>query len=409
MRTRSSDGCLRPLDYSSRLDSNLDASAFECALGSDWPDQELLLFVRDGVQFKAKLSPQIFLLPHLMSFSLGAASVERKLQRLAGLNWFAAAPAARPIAISAAKPAALYAHPPADVPSKMLVAKPTAATLHHPAPPSTAAADAATIQLTPNTEAAAEHAAKPVTKTASIPANQPVAAEPTAALAAAQSAAAGAAKQIKPSVLDKVADDAKLRQAARLLGEPVFSFTDDARDNFNRFTLAAAELWKVNLLWTPRDGSPEITAVISELRLGFGLSVSSNHAQRFSQAWLCVVGKRFDEEELPRFETLLANPLTPQDTRDWIEHHKQLVLTISRPQLRLFSAHIYTDDPAFTVAGADRLLRLLRVLREVVEEFGILMAIPQKRQLGQSVAWLGIDFHVAMRVAAIPAAKVLRA
>ncbi|KAJ1627352.1 hypothetical protein T492DRAFT_181300 [Pavlovales sp. CCMP2436] len=37
------------------------------------------------------------------------------------------------------------------------------------------------------------------------------------------------------------------------------------------------------------------------------------------------------------------------------------------------------------------------------------MAIPEKRRLGQSVAWLGIDFHVALGVAAVPVAKVLRA
>jgi hypothetical protein len=44
-----------------------------------------------------------------------------------------------------------------------------------------------------------------------------------------------------------------------------------------------------------------------------------------------------------------------------------------------------------------------------VQDFGILMAIPEKRRLGQSVVWLGIDFHVALGVAAIPAAKVMRA
>ncbi|KAJ1621914.1 hypothetical protein T492DRAFT_886182, partial [Pavlovales sp. CCMP2436] len=94
---------------------------------------------------------------------------------------------------------------------------------------------------------------------------------------------------------------------------------------FNQFTLATAELWKVCLLWTPRDGSVESTAVISELRLGFGLSVSSNRAQRFSQAWLHVVAKRFDAEERPHFEAMLADPLTHPATRDWIEHRKQLV------------------------------------------------------------------------------------
>ncbi|KAJ1641134.1 hypothetical protein T492DRAFT_853864 [Pavlovales sp. CCMP2436] len=507
MRVPDGDGCLRPLDFGSRLASNLNARAFELALGHDWPDQELLAF--------------IVLLPHLMSLSLGAASVERELRWLSELSWLLdsddaivvplneaigihdsldlpivddddAEPASTPSAMPNVEPPPLSPPPPSPspptppppsppppsppLPGPLLVkpvksaAKPATAepaekpatasppsTLHAKSTTATPAAKPAAKPATeptsatpskspaetnakpaarpaaaepPATEPAAKIAAKPaatdstaapVAEPASVPAKQPGAAKPTAAFATAQPAAASAVKrahpsdapkwppEVKPSVLDKVADDAILRHAARLLGEPVFSFTDDARDYFNQFTLSTAELWKVCLLWTPRDGSVEGTSVISELRLGFGLSVSTNHAQRFSQAWLHIVAKKFDAAELLRFETMLADPRTPQATRDWIRHRKQLTLTTGRPQLRLFSAHIYTDDPVFTVVGADRLLKLLRVWREVVQDLGILMAIPEKRRLGQSVAWLDIDFHIAHGVAAIPAAKVLRA
>ena len=54
---------------------------------------------------------------------------------------------------------------------------------------------------------------------------------------------------------------------------------------------------------------------------------------------------------------------------------------------------MYTDDPLFQAVGADRLVRLLRCWRRIVLEFKLITAIPEKRNAGTMVTWLGLQFH----------------
>ena len=91
-----------------------------------------------------------------------------------------------------------------------------------------------------------------------------------------------------------------LRHAAKILGEPLYVFCDDATDFFSQLALAP-ESWPlmgVIFLQGEEDvarvqhplplGSlePKGLLFISERRLGFGTHPASNIAQRFSEALL---------------------------------------------------------------------------------------------------------------------------
>jgi len=77
--------------------------------------------------------------------------------------------------------------------------------------------------------------------------------------------------------------------------------------------------------------------------------------------------------------------------------------------MRRYSVHMYTDDPIFTVVGHDALMRAMRVCHEVTESFGLRMAIPRKRQVGPSLAWLGFNFYLPAGVVTVAPSKVSRA
>lgn len=80
------------------------------------------------------------------------------------------------------------------------------------------------------------------------------------------------------------------------------------------------------------------------------------------------------------------------------------------PQGRLYSgALMYTDDPIFVVVGSQRALRALTAWRQVTEELGLIMAIPEKRTLGSWARWLGVIVFASLGVIVIPRDKLLRA
>eukprot|EP00965_Chrysotila_dentata_P038453 1277874-Pleurochrysis_carterae.AAC.3 len=70
---------------------------------------------------------------------------------------------------------------------------------------------------------------------------------------------------------------------------------------------------------------------------------------------------------------------------------------------------MYTDDPVVGVVGVDRALRALRVWRELTDNVGLLMAIPEKRTLGVWARWLGAILFAGLGVVVIPKANLLRA
>ena len=70
-----------PMDFDGPIISQLNSEFIQQEL-SDWPDQEMVGMLLDGVQFKAKLELQIVLGPHLTSLENAYGNVEKEILRL---------------------------------------------------------------------------------------------------------------------------------------------------------------------------------------------------------------------------------------------------------------------------------------------------------------------------------------
>eukprot|EP00965_Chrysotila_dentata_P023465 777754-Pleurochrysis_carterae.AAC.1 len=70
---------------------------------------------------------------------------------------------------------------------------------------------------------------------------------------------------------------------------------------------------------------------------------------------------------------------------------------------------MYTDEVVLAAVGTDRVVALLRAWHKVTSSVGLTMAIPEKRQAGSSVIWLGVVFVAAAGVLFLPRNKAARA
>ena len=101
----------------------------------------------------------------------------------------------------------------------------------------------------------------------------------------------------KPHAGDLVHDWSVLNCSASIWGEPIFGHTDDIACYFNQLCTNPTEFWKTCLYWADlTDNGGEFT-IVAEYCVGFGISSSSNIAQRLAWALLWVLGRRFDAEE----------------------------------------------------------------------------------------------------------------
>jgi hypothetical protein len=164
---------------------------------------------------------------------------------------------------------------------------------------------------------------------------------------------------------------------------------------------------------------------ISEHRLGFGVTISSNVGQRFADLIVTIFKRRFDIEELARFELILSSSgvcvgggIADQATRRgqgftdqcrWIARRRTLSRLTGRQELRAYAAHMYTDDIRVSVVGVERTVRSLRCWRGVTADLNLGMAIAAKRQVGTSLTWLGFEFFTSHGVVAVQQTKLLRA
>ena len=70
-----------PVDYDAPPSSSLNVDWID-AHSANWPDKKFLGFLRDGVNFRAKLPLMFLFSPHLTSLKNGVLSVEKELRRL---------------------------------------------------------------------------------------------------------------------------------------------------------------------------------------------------------------------------------------------------------------------------------------------------------------------------------------
>lgn len=233
-------------------------------------------------------------------------------------------------------------------------------------------------------------------------------------------------KEYKPRLEDLMNDVTILLGASLEINEPIIILVSDAAYYFNQFAYAPEELWKSTLVVGSRRGDvdtagnafePHRPVFISEHRLGFGSFASSNLAQRFSNALVGWTYDKFDQLEERAYASSHSTEWTQWRTR---RARLQSLCIKQRPkqpgvatpdcnQTRLASIHMYTDDPVMVVVGVDRALRLLQSWHEVTDGVHLVMAGPEKRQMGPGVEWIGVSILAAIGIVVVPRHKLIRA
>jgi hypothetical protein len=110
-------------------------------------------------------------------------------------------------------------------------------------------------------------------------------------------------------VLDKVHDIAVLQYNANVFNDEVLGFVTDWKDCFSQFAVAPSQLWLNVVHWPNLEGrnttdfQNPFGSFVSERRLGFDASSSSNIAQRFAHFIAAVFRRAFDHEEAAMFAT----------------------------------------------------------------------------------------------------------
>lgn len=411
-----------PLDFDAPVSSNLNDGFIQDELRF-WPDQEMVGFILDGVQFKAELPLQIVLGPHLVSLSKAWKNVENEIIRKTDLKYFGLH-------------RTLPFLPMRDVPQGSTPRKYEANRdrgISDGGFPRKHATDKAGIEaISLNAAIGLKKLLGDTSQVNDLYDSETRDSDPDESTAP-YFRFKWEAPEIKPQVQDKAWDDYVLRHAALLVfHEPLNGWTDDFADYFNQIPLAPSEYWTSCFSWWFDNDSRNLygfdsaltmpLTYVSELRLGFGVSLSPNVAQRFAEAVVAVFRRRFDEQELALFEKILDSKTglcVPYNSPDllsiddngltdvcrWIQERRRLTLITGRQELRRYSVHIYTDDPVFTVVGQDALLRALRIWHEVTKSFGLRMSIPRKRQVGPSLTWLGFNFYLPAGIVAVEPGK----
>jgi hypothetical protein len=372
LRTRHHDDLLIPQGYFKTLDTAttyeplLDANWLASVLGPNFKDQELMGFIKDGVSFKIDLPLATVLFPHSTSLPTGYTRVEKELRRFLDLEWYSEwfDPPFWPIRTL----------PQGVVERKFEIGRPRRTT-NGSAPHDSFTVEGVLIEST--------NAAIDIKHNCDTP-------------------------EIKPRIEDTMQDDEVLRRAAEVWKEPFFNFTDDAKDYYMHLRLHPTVVPFSCLLWTPLSMSQadrdNFVAFIVETVLGFGISASSNIAQRLSWALIKALRAIMDAAEKPFFD----KEKDPHRVA-WIKTRRKLTATTGEEQCRLYNVHMYTDDPIFSVVGVERTIRLLICWRETTQGVRLRMAVAAKREAGCGVTWLGHKFHGDFGAITILQQKRLRA
>ena len=84
-------GIVVPVDFEAPISSHLDLEYLHEQL-LDWPDQELVSFLVEGVRYKADVDFQIVLLPHLISLKEGYGSLIKEVEKYTDAGWYGLSP-----------------------------------------------------------------------------------------------------------------------------------------------------------------------------------------------------------------------------------------------------------------------------------------------------------------------------
>ena len=438
-------------DFHAALDTHLDLTYLEGRL-RHYPDQYLAANILEGVRLDADVELQSVWVPHLTSLPFGYASVGKELRRLRSLGWydfFSSLPF-WPMYLNGQGATARKLEP--DRFRRTTEGNgPRAPTF-----------DASGLQAISINEASHVHHVpqhflrdhrpefRAWLQARGLPAPAPPPATSTSRFTKWP-------KERKPQLSAVMRDNAVFNRAGHLMNEPTYGFEDDAKDYFNQLAMAPSELHKVGTVFLAEAGDLPHSPVppsdstssserppdsdrlvfVSEKRLGFGTHGASNIAQRFSDALIVWYREDMDVADAearpaagPRELAWLQQRLSLQRRRGepcvsihkWTEPPSAALPDIPAPttidaippgyvcpQLRLFSAYMYTDDPLFLTVGLERTKRALRVWRRLTDAVRLIMAIPEKRTLGSWGKWLGVNVIPNLGLVVVPRDKILRA
>ena len=220
-------------------------------------------------------------------------------------------------------------------------------------------------------------------------------------------------REVKPTLAQVMRDLSVLSAAARLLDEPIYILGDDAKDYFNQLAIAPEDWFKLGVVFLHADdelsrpGTNDRIFFVSERRLGFGARMSSNIAQRFSESILYMLREDMDAAEAEQ-----ARDMRPS-AKHWRAVRRRLcgLPADGLKQCaceRLYAAHMYTDDPIFISVGIQRTLRLIKCWVTLTNKMKLIMAIPEKRNLGTWAPWLGVLLCAGLGLVVVSRAKLLR-
>lgn len=387
--------CGVPLDFGVPIQTDLNLTFLRQRLHA-FPDQRLVSFLLEGVSLEALVESHSVWIPHLTSLPSGFTSVRNELQRLGELDWYR-----------------FFDHIPMwplyfngqGATARKLETRfrrttegggPRELLLDETGLRAWSINDASKLHLTP---AHLRDDARPEMRRWLRSQNLP-AADPAANLLRGSKWPA----EIKPSLDELMRYLSVLRRAAEVLNEPIYIFSDDARDFFNQLALRP-ESWHLFNVAFLHEGRLRF---ISERRLGFGCHPASKIAQRFSDALLYLFREDMDSLES---EAEKERPLRPAELQ-WRASRAKAATASGRAvkeESRLYAALCFADDPVIIVIGVTRAVRALQAWRQITQGAGLIMAIEEKRVLGAWAKWLGILIFTGLGVCAAPRAKLLRA
>ena len=351
---RVNEGVIVPLDFRRKIDTHWDLEYIWDNL-KDYPDQELVSMLLQGVQYKADLDLQIVLLPHLISFGAGCKLIQKEVVEYTKSGWYS-----------------IHDFLP-FLPMRNI---PRGST---PRP-----GDAARPR--PTSDGGAPR--NPVFDSTGVP---------VVPLNVSSKGEADEHKwvpEVKPRIREIMTAIALFRYLAFHTKQQVLIMTDDEKVCFNQFALSPEELWKSNTLF--RDERTNKPMWASERVMPFGIFPASGIAQRKAYAQMALVWIEFDRlEESVELCGFLSR---------WKAQREELGLST-----RLAFGRQYTDDVCVVVLGTARMVRFLRAWHAVISRFNILMAPPKKRQLGCAATWLGAILAPATGAVTTPMSKRLRA
>ena len=393
--------CAVPLDLTLPLQSGLQLHVLQRRL-SHYPDQELLSHLIEGVRLGGDVELQTVLVPHLISLPKGFVSVRQELYRLQALDWYR-----------------FFSHIPFWPMS--FNGQGAAARKHSTryrrstecgGPRKECLDETGLAALSLNDAATRRHFPRWYSTRLGEPEWDAWLEIKGLLDASARGTPSPVIPEIKPTLWKIMHDFSILLAAGRLLDEPVYIFGDDARDHFNQLALSP-EAWNqlgVIFLHEPSDlfkAQPDHARLffVSERRLGFGAKRGSLIAQRFSEAVLTLLREDMDAAEAAQVPDMRPSALAWRERRAAVAHRGDGdVLAASR----LYLIEMYTDDALMGVVGLERALRLLITWQRLVASIGLLMAPPEKRNIGTWAPWLGILIFAGIGLVIVPKDKLLR-